>query len=243
MELILGDCLEELKKIEDSSIDCVVTSPPYNMRTRIRNGKYTTRETSEHFSKKYKHFSDDLGILEYKKYHLQVLRELLRVSSLVFWNIQIVTGSKEAIFKIIGELSEYIRDIIVWDKVVAQPAMHEGVLNRGYELIVVFESPARAGRAFSKYEFKRGTMYDVWKIKTERGFSGHSAVFPELLVAKILNGWTKKGDLVLDCFMGSGTTGVVCKKLNRDFIGIEIVPEYYNLAKERIENTPNSLFS
>ena len=56
------DCLEGLKELPDNSVDMVLTSPPYNMRTRIRNGQYTVREHSEHFSKKYKYFGDDLPI-------------------------------------------------------------------------------------------------------------------------------------------------------------------------------------
>ncbi len=95
-------CLDTLKRFEDKSIDLVVTSPPYNMRTRIRNGKYTTREKSEHFSKKYKHFDDALPIEEFYSFHSEVLNELLRVSKIVCYNFQIVTGSKEAFFKIIG---------------------------------------------------------------------------------------------------------------------------------------------
>ena len=106
------DCLEGLKLLSDNSVDLVVTSPPYNMRTRIRNGEYTTREKSEHFSKKYEHFSDDLTIEEYYDFHKNVLTELLRVSKCVLWNYQIVTGSKEAVFKLIGDFSDKIKDII-----------------------------------------------------------------------------------------------------------------------------------
>ena len=64
-------CLETLGKMPDKFVDLVVTSPPYNMRTRIRNGEYTTREKSEHFSKKYKHFGDDLPIDDFYSFHSQ----------------------------------------------------------------------------------------------------------------------------------------------------------------------------
>jgi len=63
------NCLETLKRMPDKFVDLIVTSPPYNMRTRIRNGEYTKREKSEHFSKKYKHFSDDLTIEEFNAFH------------------------------------------------------------------------------------------------------------------------------------------------------------------------------
>ena len=106
------DCLEGLKLLSDNSVDLVVTSPPYNMRTRIRNGEYTTREKSEHFSKKYEHFSDDLTIEEYYDFHKNVLTELLRVSKCVLWNYQIVTGSKSAVFRLLGDFADQIKDII-----------------------------------------------------------------------------------------------------------------------------------
>ncbi len=70
------------------------------MRLRIRNGKYTSREKSEHFSKKYKFFDDALPIEEFYEFHSKVLTEMLRVSKIVCYNFQIVTGSKQAFFKI-----------------------------------------------------------------------------------------------------------------------------------------------
>ena len=72
------------------------------------------------------------------EFHTNVLRELLRISKVVFYNIQIVTGSKRSVFKMIGDFSEQLKDIIVWDKGVAQPAMQKQVLNRRTELILVF---------------------------------------------------------------------------------------------------------
>ena len=113
MKLINDDCLIAIQKLANDSIDLIVTSPPYNMRTRVRNGKYTTRETSEHFSKKYKNFHDALSIDDYYTFHKEVINQMLRVSKIIFYNIQIVTGSKEALFKIIGDFNKNIKDIIV----------------------------------------------------------------------------------------------------------------------------------
>jgi len=102
-------CLETLKRMKDNSIDSVITSPPYNMNLRIRNGVYCSRQIVKELSTKYANFDDNLPIDEYYELHLSILKELLRVSNMVFYNIQIVTGSKRAIFKIIGELSDYLR--------------------------------------------------------------------------------------------------------------------------------------
>lgn len=232
--LYCGDCQDVLPQIQDQSIDMVFTSPPYNMRTRIRNGEYTEREKSEHFSKKYDHFHDALGIDEYYEFHRAIVSELLRISQIVFINIQIVTGSKEAWFKIIGDFNRHIKDVIVWDKGEGQPAMHEAVINRSYELILILESGGSAGRAFSKHYFKRGEMQDVWRLG--RGgngkFDNHSATFPVDLAGKAINGWTKSGDTILDPFNGMGNTLLAAKRLGRKAIGIEISKKYCETTQE-----------
>ena len=83
-------CLKTLKRFPDNSINCVITSPPYNMNLRIRNGKYCSRQITEEFSNKYNYFSDNLDLKIYNQFHSQVLQNLLRVSNLIFYNIQLV---------------------------------------------------------------------------------------------------------------------------------------------------------
>lgn len=240
-------CLDTLSRMEDKSVNLVITSPPYNMNLRIRNGNYCSRQIVEEFSTKYSGFSDNMPIDEYFQFHLSVLKELLRVSELVFYNIQIVTGSKRAIFRIMGELNEQLKDIIVWDKGVAQPAMAERVLNRQSELILVFESENAISRQFKNSNFERGTLNDIWQIRRgskDKFTKGHSAVFPEELVETILINFSKENDIVYDPFMGTGTTGLVCKKMNRNFIGSELMKSYADQATERINSfTQQSLLS
>jgi site-specific DNA-methyltransferase (adenine-specific)/modification methylase len=238
MKLINNDCLKAMQDMPDQSINLVVTSPPYNMRTRVSNGKYTTREKTEHFSKKYKNFHDALSIEDYYNFHKKVIGEMLRLSKVIFYNIQIVTGSKEALFKIIGDFNKNIKDIIIWDKGYGQPAMHSGVLNKVTELIIMFESNAKAGRCFNTYNFKRGELNDIWRIPRERSKTkNHSAVFPLALAEKAIINFSKEKDIILDPFMGIGTTGLACKNTNRQFIGIELDKNYFDIAKQRIDGT------
>ena len=237
-------CLQTLSRMDDDFVNLVITSPPYNMNLRIRNGKYCSRQVKnkhnekvDEFSNKYNYFSDNLPIDEYYDFHLKVLKELLRVSPIVFYNIQIVTGSKRAFFKIIGEMSDYLKEIIVWDKTHAQPAMQQQVLNRQSELILVFDKYNAISRQFKNANFERGTLNDVWQIKRDTYKSPektHSATFPEALIEKIILNFSNENDIVYDPFSGLGTTALVASKNNRKYIGSEIIQEYIDISNNRI---------
>ena len=93
-----------------------------------------------------------------------------------------------------------------------------------------------------KKEMKpKGKRKNIWKYGVGGGDTGHPAVFPEKLAHDHILSWSNEGDTVLDPFMGSGTTGKMAKQLGRNFIGIELDETYYNIAKERIENTPTPI--
>jgi site-specific DNA-methyltransferase (adenine-specific) len=229
-------CIDTMKKIPDDFVDVVITSPPYNMNLRIRNGEYCSRQIVKELSTKYEGFDDNLPIDEFFEFHSSVLKELLRISNLVFYNIQIVTGSKRAFFKMIGEFSENLKDIIIWDKRYAQPAIGEQVMNRRSELILVFEKDYPISRQFRSSVFKRGTLDDVWVIDRERkNVDGHGATFPEKLIFTILENFSKEGDVIYDPFLGTGTTAIVSKKMGRKYIGSEIGKEYFKVCKKRIK--------
>jgi len=235
--------MDTTKRIPDDFVQIVITSPPYNMNLRIRKGEYCSRQIVKEISTKYEGFADNLPIDEYYKFHSGVIRELLRISNLVFYNIQIVTGSKRAIFKMIGEFSDNLKEIIIWDKGHGQPAMQEQVLNRRSELILVFEKDYPISRQFRSATFKRGTLDDVWEIKRERkkGVDNHGATFPELLISTILENFSKEGDVVYDPFLGTGTTAIVSKTLGRKYIGSEISKEYFKICVSKLKKV-ESLF-
>lgn len=231
-------CLETLSKMSDDSIDLVITSPPYNLRRRVSKGKLISRgnDTPKNVAK-YTEFTDDLPTEDYLDFHSKVLSECLRVSERVFYNIAVVAGSKQALFQMIGTYAEYLKDIIIWDKGHGEPAVQEGVLNRQFEFILVFEKDYPISRMFRKnVHFNRGTLSDVWMIPREKHVESHGAVMPTRLVRTILDNFSAEGDLVYDPFMGSGTTAVVCKEMRRNWIGSEINPDYVKIALERVEN-------
>ena len=229
-------CLKTLSKMPDNFVNLSITSPPYNMNLRIYNGRYHSRQIVKEFSTKYEGFADNYPIEDYFEFHKNVLNELIRVSNLVFYTIQIVTGSKRALFKIIGEFSDYLKDIIIWDKQRSQPAMLEKVLNKRVELILIFEKDYPISRQFRhQATFNRGKLDDIWSIaRTKSKSFKNGATFPEELVRTILENFSKKGDIIYDPFLGTGTTAVVAKRLNRKYIGSELLKEYYELSNERL---------
>lgn len=237
-ELYNLDCVEFMDTCisQGRRFDYCITSPPYNMMLRVRDGIYISRGKNTHeFSNKYENYSDDLTMDQYFEFLDSVIQRLLKLCKLTFFNIQAITGNKVALFNIIGKYSNYIKDIIIWDKVNCQPAMHENMLNSQFEFILIFDCGKPYNRAFDYSGFNRGDESNVWKIKTDRN-SFNKASFPEELVARLLDDFTEPNSVIFDPFMGSGTTGIVCHKKNRDFVGCELVYDMFQIAKSRIDN-------
>lgn len=236
INLMQGDCLELMKTIPDGSVDMILTSPPYNMNLRIRNGKYCSRQIVKEMTTKYQSFSDNLPMDEYFDFNKKVINECLRVSDLVFYNVQFLTGNKPALFKLVGEFHDKIKELIIWDKVNAQPAIGQSVLNSQFEVLIILQNSKPESRAFDTGQFVRGSLSNLWRIKRGKKIhKNHGAVFPVELAERVIKNFSSETFVVLDPFLGTGTTGVAAKNLNRSFIGIELDKDYFEIAKERIE--------
>lgn len=242
MKLINSNCLDVLQQMIDNKekVDCIITSPPYNMNLRIMNGKYVSRCNNKNhlieFSNKYDNYRDDLPMDEYFKIQDEFIEKALQLTDLMFYNIQMITGNKVALLQLMGKYAEKIKEIIIWNKGYGQPAMQNGVLNSQYEFIIIFQNSKPYNRSFDTALFDRGTLSNVWDIKRERN-NLIKAGFPQELVKRILKNFVKSGSKILDPFMGSGTTGIVCKELGYDFIGIELDKQYYDKSVDRINAT------
>ena len=239
IQLYKGDCLEVMDKliVMGVKVDCIITSPPYNMNLRIMNGKYVSRcNNSNHiieFSNKYDNYSDDLPMNEYFNFQDEFIDKALQITDLMFYNIQMITGNKVALLQLIGKYAEKIKEIIIWNKGYGQPAMQNGVLNSQYEFIIVFQNSKPYNRSFDNALFARGTETNVWDVKRERNLK-HKASFPVVLIERIIKDFIPENNTILDPFMGSGTTGVACVITNRKVIGIEQDDKYFEIAKNRI---------
>jgi len=235
IDLTHGDCLEVMKKKPKDIANIVFTSPPYNMNLRVRNGKHCSRQIIKEISTKYENFPDNLSMEDYFDFNCKVIDQCLRLSPMLFYNVQFLTGNKIALFRLIGKYAEYLKEIIVWDKVNAQPAIGESVLNSQFEVILVFDRNNAISRKFQCGNFARGTLSNCWAIKRgKKPVKCHGAIFPLELAEKVISNFTNEGDTILDPFMGTGTTGIAAKSMNRNFIGIELDEKYFKIAQTRI---------
>lgn len=228
-----GDCLTEMRKIPNESVDLVVTSPPYNLREGmedkggLRIGHAGSKWGAGKLSDGYNSHSDDMPYNEYCAWQgeiLETLWEKLSPSGAIFYNHKprVVKGSLRLPF-FSDKLN--LRQIIIWYRKSGFNYM-TGAYKPTHEYILVYAKPD-----FKLRDRSASGVGDVWEISPDRN-NPHPAPFPVELVNRILE--TTTGDTVLDPFMGSGTTGVACRLTGRNFIGIEKDPTYFKIAEQRI---------
>lgn len=230
----LGDCLKHLIELKSNSVDYTITSPPYNLGTVKGKSKY--QNTKDNYSQQ-----------DYFEWSKKVIGELIRVSKgEVFYNIQMLSNNKVALCKILGEFAEFVKEVIVWDKKNGEPAIEKGVMNSVWEFVIVFSKQDADKRKFYNAKF-HGTFDNILRHKKQSGneiSELNAATFPIDLVRKLLLNFTNESELILDPFMGSGTTAIACMKEKRNFIGYELDEQIFNYANKRIENalSQTSLF-
>lgn len=222
-KIICGDCLEVMKGIPTGDVDIIITSPPYNFDA----GSNLT-------GNKYKGQSDEMTQEQYLTFLDERLKEMLRISRYIFFNIQFISGNKQSLMLLLGKYADKVKEIIIWDKKTSEPAMEPNVLNSEFEFIIVFSN--ELGRKFQVANFDRGTQANVFRIPKNRGkFAiSHNACFPDTLPLFIIQKFAKDGAIILDPFLGSGTTTAASKELGMNFIGIDVNQKYCEIAQRRL---------
>lgn len=239
MKLINGDVITELKKIPTESIDCIVTSPPY----------WKGFEYESYFN----------SYNQYLKWSEKWLRECKRVlnrNGYFFLNVANDSETTVRVHELLNICTNKImfklHDTIIWYVYNRQPANTNRQLTNQHEYIFMLRHSSNDINLHKKelYDynpniFKTKNVGNVWEIPFNKNKSnvsfrkktkskwGHNGFPLDIPLSCILLS-TEENDVVLDCFMGSGTTGVACKMLNRKFIGIDIMEEYVELSKQRI---------
>ena len=226
-ELILGDCLDVLPKISDNSVDIIITSPPYE---DVSGAGYTAQNKDVLFLKLYSEFINKT-FKEYKR--------ILKPDGQVFFNIKSKTLKKTLKTPHWLEFTDGFQQLnfksyIIW-KYSGSFDSTKARFHLDYE--VIYHLSKGDNIYLNDNCDLKDSLSSVWYIphnikKTERV---HPTQMPIALVERILKVAAKPNDVVLDNFMGSGTTGVACKAKNLNFIGIELNPNNFNLAKNRIE--------
>lgn len=210
MELYRDDCLSKLKDFADKSIDITFTSPPYN---RKRNDKYTNYDDT---------------IKDYYLFLVEAADLLLaKTKRHVIINLQTNYYNRQDVYKFIGHYYNKIQNVIVWEKSNPLPANGHNITNAFEYFFILGDTAIKSNTTYTKNHITTSINNSITKI--------HKAVMKQEVADWFIEKFTKENDVVLDCFMGLGTTGLSCIKYNRDFIGIELDEEYFNIAKERIE--------
>lgn len=223
--LWLGDCLVFLKNIGDNSIDLIVTDPPYRTTSRGNAGN-SGGMLQKDINRKGKVFThNNIDCKEYAPEFFRVLKE--GSHCYVMTNhvnlINMLNTFTDCGFHFIKSL--------IWDK--GNKIMGQYYMSQ-FEYILFF----RKGRGVKINNCGTSDILSIPNIKTKDsdGKNIHDTEKPVELMKILIANSSKEGDTVLDPFVGVGSTGVACKKLNRKFIGCEIDENYFNIAKERIEN-------
>lgn len=224
IDLRKGDCLELLKDIPDESVDLIITSPPYNIgkmhSNQLQFGSYAGNDMKEE---------------DYQKWQIEVLNECFRIlkeDGSMFYNHKVRIKNGKAVHPLewILKTKFILKQEITWD--MGKSANCDKIRFFPFSERIYWLVKDSKTKIYNQLN-----LSDVWRVVPthKRKEIGHIAVMPIEIVKNIISSIPDiDHKIILDPFMGSGTTGVACKNLNRNFIGIEIDEQYYEIAKQRI---------
>ncbi len=242
--VISGDCIEAMQALPECSVDLIFADPPYNLQLRgdlHRPDNSRVDAVNDHWDK----FASFEAYDRFTRDWLAAARRLLKPNGAIW-----VIGSYHNVFRMGAELQNqgfWILNDVVWRKSNPMPNFKGKRLTNAHETLI-WASKEEASRYTFNYEALKALnegvqMRSDWvlpictgheRLKDEAGDKAHPTQKPESLLHRILIGTTNPGDVVLDPFFGTGTTGAVAKMLGRDFIGIEREERYRRIAEKRI---------
>ena len=232
--LKIVDCIEGLKELDDNSVDTIITSPPYNKKGLLGSVKQGNQIWGK-FNIDYATYDDNMPEEEYQAWQVELLNQCYRVikeDGSIFYNHKPRRHKNRAYlpWDFIQHSDANLYQLIVWDRR-NSPNIRNDVLIPSTEHI--YWLCKKKPKVF-RDQVDPAYRGEVWVIPPERQ-KKHPAPFPETLVDACVKLTTQKGDLVLDPFMGSGTTALVAQGCGREWMGFEIDPHYASVTEERIE--------
>ena len=231
-KFICGNAVDVMRLIPDGSIDLVVTSPPYNLKNSTGNGMKDGRGgkwSNAALIDGYSHYHDNMPHDDYVKWQRECLAEMLRIipeDGAIFYNHKwrVQAGLLQDRNDITSGFP--VRQIIIWRR-------KGGInFNPGY-FLPTYEVIYLIAKSKFKLAKKANAHGDIWEFGQESK-NKHPAPFPVELIERIIS--STNADTILDPFMGSGTTALAAQNLARKFVGIDISPEYCQMAEERLRN-------
>ncbi len=245
--LLEGDCIEVLQKLPAESIDLIFADPPYNLQLRQELWR-PNRTLVDAVDDAWDQFSDFSAYDDFTHAWLSACRRVLKPTG-TLW----VIGTYHNIFRVgtvLQDLGYWILNNIVWIKANPMPNFRGVRFTNAHETLIWAQKQAGRSYTFNHHAMKALNedlqMRSDWFLPIcngkERirinGSKAHATQKPEALLYRVILASSNPGDVVLDPFFGTGTTGVVARKLQRHWIGIERDPQYAWLARQRISATP-----
>jgi len=243
-EILAGDCIDVMNSLPEASVDLIFADPPYNLQLK---GDLHRPDNSkvDAVDDEWDQFSSFAAYDKFTKEWLKAARRLLKPNGAIW-----VIGSYHNIFRVGAELQNqgyWILNDVVWRKSNPMPNFRGKRFTNAHETMI-WAGKSEASKYTFNYEALKALnegiqMRSDWvlpicnggeRLKNDEGDKAHPTQKPESLLHRILVGSTKPGDVVLDPFFGTGTTGAVAKKLGRDFIGIEREEAYRKVATKRL---------
>lgn len=254
MKLLKGDCLEVMKDIESESIDLTVTSPPYdNLRTYNGNNKQWNEQVWKDCIQELFRLTKEGGVVIWVVGDATVKGSETGTSfKQALWAIECGFNLHDTMIWNKGSFAnpssnrchQVFEYMFVFSK--GKPKTFNKILDRKNKYLGRRGASGRDREGnrkigFSEVTREYGQRFNIWKQSiggniSYKGKINHPAIFPEQLAHDHILSWSNEGDVVLDCFMGSGTTGKMAKQLGRKFIGIELDEKYFEIATNRINS-------
>ncbi|WP_380055796.1 site-specific DNA-methyltransferase [Falsihalocynthiibacter sp. SS001] len=245
-QIIDGDCIDVMNSLPENSVDLIFADPPYNLQLkgdlhRPDNSKVDAVDDA------WDQFSSFEAYDRFTKAWLKAARRILKPNGAIW-----VIGSYHNIFRVGAAMQNegyWILNDVVWRKSNPMPNFRGKRLTNAHETMI-WASKEEASKYTFNYEALKSLnegiqMRSDWvlpicngheRLKNDAGEKAHPTQKPESLLHRILVSTTNPGDVVLDPFFGTGTTGAVAKKLGREYIGIEREEAYRKVAKKRLKN-------
>ena len=248
--ILHGDCIEVLKTLPENSVDLIFADPPYNLQ--LRNDLYRPNMTKvDAVSDGWDKFEDFKAYDEFTTEWLSACRRVLKDTGTIW-----VIGSYHNIYRVgavMQDLGFWILNDILWIKTNPMPNFRGVRFTNAHETMIWAQKKKNAKYTFNHHSMKTLNddsrenglqMRSDWEIPLAtgkqrikaNGSKAHSTQKPEALLYRVIMASSKPGDVILDPFFGSGTTGAVAKKLHRHWIGIERDAGYIQMAQERINS-------